>query len=137
MDGTLNETTHLPDGYNLSNKQNNDINLENPSSWPINSEEARSIRKQFIADGFRRLYAQRVTNNAWFVQNDGLEEEDMCESNLAFAVRQLGSRLFDAQMGGVDGSQVVFEGSSSGEQNDDFLPSLTVTEEDDWMYLPQ
>ncbi|KAL7506166.1 hypothetical protein ACHAXN_003712 [Cyclotella atomus] len=146
-----NETIQLPDGYNLSKKQdNNEVDLHNPSTWPINSEEARSIRKQFIADGFRRLHARgggsrgaiandvlllQSQHSVFDLQDSGIEADgNEGESALALAVRELGERLFERQVEIVDEGQVVME--ESGEQSDDSVLILT-EENDDWMYLPQ
>mmetsp|Transcript_29136 Transcript_29136/g.61961 ORF Transcript_29136/g.61961 Transcript_29136/m.61961 type:complete len:173 (+) Transcript_29136:56-574(+) len=47
----------LPDGYRLDSYEENDgIILDNPNTWPINSEKARQLRREFVQEGFRKLY---------------------------------------------------------------------------------
>mmetsp|Transcript_39113 Transcript_39113/g.81845 ORF Transcript_39113/g.81845 Transcript_39113/m.81845 type:complete len:184 (+) Transcript_39113:117-668(+) len=50
---------HLPDGYWFcAAEQDDDVGLviEKKSTWPINSEAARQMRREFAQEGFRRLY---------------------------------------------------------------------------------
>jgi len=50
------EVQILPDGYKLNDDNNNQITLDNPNTWPINTEKARRLRKEFVQEGFRKLY---------------------------------------------------------------------------------
>mmetsp|Transcript_1677 Transcript_1677/g.4233 ORF Transcript_1677/g.4233 Transcript_1677/m.4233 type:complete len:164 (+) Transcript_1677:82-573(+) len=53
-DGTEERSEHQPDS--LARDDNGRIIFNNPNTWPINSEKARQLRRDFVQEGFRRLY---------------------------------------------------------------------------------
>jgi hypothetical protein len=119
-----NQINILPDGYNAANisNNNNEIDIDNPSTWPINSEEARAIRREFIAEGFRKLYATKgnISSRSLFhTENASGAEVEVHDSILAAAVEELGWRL------------------GRRENEEDGSNELSLNEDNDWMYLPQ
>lgn len=121
------DTVILPDGHNSASKysEGDEFDVRNPNTWPINSKEARAARHEFVQEGFRKLYAKAMNENALpaaqldiIAENDGEVEQN--DHVLAAAVEELGFR-FGRLLNDVD------EGSE--ESTDSPL--------EDWMYLPQ
>lgn len=102
-----------------------EINMDNPSSWPINSKEARMARREFIVEGFRnRLNYTMPNNNGHAIDNNdnSTGEEFANDSNIAMAVRELGWRF----------RQVDYSGDGNVNSGDTIAST-----ENDWMYLAQ
>ena len=119
----------LHDGYDSNHNTNEgtpcEINMDNPSSWPINSKEARMARREFIMEGFRnRLNYTTPNNNGYAIDNNDYAtgEEFANDSIIAMAVRELGWR-FD---------QVDYSGDGNADSGDTIAST-----ENDWMYLAQ
>jgi hypothetical protein len=103
----------LPDGHPNPDEMNydNEINT-NPNTWPINSEEACNARREFVRDGFRRLYATALGQNR------------VLEMGSAFGV---GERV---------GLQVNVTNQNTPSDEDRPSVPLHVAEEE-WMYYAQ
>ena len=54
-----NDSLYLPGGHKIDAIEEVDKGVVNddPSAWPINSEKARQLRREFVQEGFRRLYS--------------------------------------------------------------------------------
>lgn len=112
----------LPHGHNESHKGKS-IQLNNPATWPINSNEARQARDEFVRDGFRRLYARAQVPHG---RNNDREEDhhDSMDQGgvVAAAVRELGWN-FGRRMESVQ---------DEGDRDD-----WSSVMEHEWMYLAQ
>ena len=119
----------LPDGYDSNHNTNEgtlcEINMDNPTSWPINSKEARMARREFIMEGFRnRLNCTTPNNNGHAIDNNdnATGEEYANDSIMAMIVRELGWRF----------RQVDYSGDGNLNSGDTIAST-----ENDWMYLAQ
>ena len=62
--------------------ENNDgIIIDNPSTWPINSEKARQLRRSFVQEGFRRLYSVASGQMHIIGASDGIQNNNENEDN--------------------------------------------------------
>ena len=54
-----NDSLYLPGGHKIDaiEEVDNGVVNDDPSTWPINSEKARQLRREFVQEGFRRLYS--------------------------------------------------------------------------------
>mmetsp|Transcript_34797 Transcript_34797/g.59099 ORF Transcript_34797/g.59099 Transcript_34797/m.59099 type:complete len:165 (-) Transcript_34797:135-629(-) len=52
------EENGFDDGHELGTlvEDGDGFIIDKPSTWPINSEKARQLRRSFVQEGFRRLY---------------------------------------------------------------------------------
>ena len=122
----------LPVSYNASNpaKTKHGIDIYDPVTWPINSEIASIARKEFIRDGFRRLYARGRENTSAnpFRPAVAMEMENV-DSELGAAIRELGGLLGRQENNGRT--------SADDDDTSDASDVSSLTAEAEWMCLPQ
>lgn len=160
---------HIPIRLNYfsgDNINNNEIRREttydNRNTWPINSDEARLLRREFVQEGFRRLYRSAVASslgqiritsdaaavtsiNGSFGGNEGGEDEE-----IVAAFDTLGS-IFGTLINGIKMTFGVFGSlvNAVGALNDVLATDFRQTEvnngvnrdlkpkEEEWMYYAQ
>ena len=119
----------LPESYNSNHIQKkNKIDIYDPSTWPINSENACIAREESVRDGFRRLYARGSSENLTHANPFRpvlATETENADSGIGAAVQELGGLL---------GRE---EHSRTGTDNDDISDVSSLTAEAEWMRLPQ
>ena len=147
---------------NNNNNNNNEIRRDNRNTWPINSDEARLLRREFVQEGFRRLYRSAVASslgqncitsgdaavtsiNGSFGGNEGGEDEE-----IVAAFDTLGS-IFGTLINGIKMTFGVFGSlvDAVGAINDVLATDFRQTEvnngvnrdlkpkEEEWMYYAQ
>ena len=149
-------------GDNINNNNNNNNNEIRRDTWPINSDEARLLRREFVQEGFRRLYRSAVASslgqnritsgaaavtsiNGSFGGNEGGEDEE-----IVAAFDTLGS-IFGTLINGIKMTFGVFGSlvNAVGALNDVLVTDFRQTEvnngvnrdlkpkEEEWMYYAQ
>mmetsp|Transcript_20858 Transcript_20858/g.42385 ORF Transcript_20858/g.42385 Transcript_20858/m.42385 type:complete len:185 (-) Transcript_20858:3324-3878(-) len=128
------ENVHLHDGHCSTRFEENNSATENRYSWPINSEEARKMRKEFVLEGFRRLYSSTPGRGRNETTMSGLRPDNNINHGDGYEAAFEGGRLDWQQTSCLRGS--INSESSSDQPNR--LPDLSVpTENGDWVYLAQ
>lgn len=54
--GGRNHELRIPIGLQLGSGHKKGASYDNRNAWPVNSERARQLRRDFVQEGFRRLY---------------------------------------------------------------------------------
>lgn len=109
----------------------------NPETWPVNSEEARRWRREFVAEGYRRQYAETTTYRAggahWsgVGRNVGGSSSDGNVFERGHATRRDDAPAFGGGLG--------TDSSSSGERRFRREPDLAIPVNggEDWIHLAQ
>ena len=67
-----NHELRIPIGLQLGSGHKKGASYDNRNAWPVNSERARQLRRDFVQEGFRRLY-----------RSADLHQEDMGDDGIA------------------------------------------------------
>lgn len=127
------ENVHLPDGHFSARSEENNFATENRCSWPINSEEARNMRKEFVLEGFRRLYSSSAGSGGNETTLSGLRPDNNINHGGEYEAASVGGRLDWQQTSCLRGSRNPEPFSDAPNR----LPLSVPTENGDWVYLAQ
>ena len=117
----------LPDGYKLNDDNNNKIILDNPNTWPINTEKARQLRKEFVQEGYRKLYT--IAAGQTFV---AYREDDENNNNSVHEGDEVEAELWQAT-----GMEETDDHDSTDTENNQSIIIPTEVSVEDWVYLAQ
>ena len=121
------EVQILPDGYKLNDDNNNQITLDNPNTWPINTEKARRLRKEFVQEGFRKLYT--IAAGQTFV---AYREDNENHINSLHEGDEVEAELWQAT-----GMEETDDHDSTDTENNQSVVIPTEVSVEDWVYLAQ
>lgn len=116
-----------PDGYKLHDDTNNQITLDKPNTWPINTEKARQLRKEFVQEGFRKLYtiAAGQTFVAYREDNENNNSSVPGGDEVAAELRQ------------ATGMEETDDHDSTDTEDNQSVANPTEVSVEDWVYLAQ
>ena len=126
-----NDEVRLPDGHNLeaSDEDTNGIIIDNPNTWPINSEKARQLRRGFVQEGYRRLYFMASG------QMPLMGSDDVVGNNENNTVS---GQLPQFRLGTEGGGTVDTEPEPNNVTNgDERPPPSSINGDEDWLYFAQ
>ena len=121
------EVQILPDGYKLNDDNNNQIILDNPNTWPINTEKARQLRKEFVQEGFRKLYTIAAGQAC-----AAYREDNENHNNSVHEGDEVAAELWQAT-----GMEETDDHGSTDTENNQSVVIPTEVSVEDWVYLAQ
>ncbi len=128
------EHVRLPYGHLSARSEENNSATENRYSWPINSEQARNMRKEFVLEGFRRLYSSSAGRDRNETRVSGLELDNGINHDGHYEATFQGARLDWQQSSSLEANRR----SEASSDEPRLRPDLSIpTDYGDWVYLAQ
>lgn len=119
---TKGEGTEERSEHQLDSLDDNDrIIFNNSNTWPINSEKARQMRRDFVQEGFRRLYSVSLDQTFFAGAVDGSTNGGL----------HVGDGIAAELRGGTN------EGEGEATDEDEISQAIQTNGNEDWLFYAQ